>query len=42
MRTALTAIDVFDKEIAAVARALPDFDLFDSLPGAVAPNPGHW
>jgi hypothetical protein len=25
---------VFDKEIAAVARTLPDFDLFDSLPGA--------
>src|SRR5258708_39907469 len=34
LRTALAAIDVFDREIAAVARALPDFDLFDSLPGA--------
>jgi len=34
LRTALAAIDVFDKEIAAVARTLPDFDLFDSLPGA--------
>lgn len=34
LRTALAAIDVFDKEIATVARTLPDFDLFDSLPGA--------
>ena len=34
LRTALAAIDVFDKEIAAVARTLPDFGLFDSLPGA--------
>jgi transposase len=34
LRTALAAIDVFDREIAAVARTLPDFDLFDSLPGA--------
>ena len=25
---------MFDREIAAVARTLPDFDLFDSLPGA--------
>jgi transposase len=33
-RTALAAIDVFDKEIATVARTLPDFDLFDRLPGA--------
>ena len=32
LRTALAAIDVFDKEIAAVARTLPDFDLFDSCP----------
>jgi transposase len=34
LRTALAAIDLFDKEIATVARTLPDFDLFDSLPGA--------
>jgi transposase len=34
LRTALAAIDVFDKEIATVARTLPDFDLFDRLPGA--------
>jgi transposase len=34
LRAALAAIDVFDKEIAAVARTQPDFDLFDSLPGA--------
>lgn len=34
LRTVLAAIDVFDKEIAAVARKMPDFDLFDSLPGA--------
>lgn len=34
LRTVLAAIDVFDKEIARIARTLPDFDLFDSLPGA--------
>jgi transposase len=27
-------IDVFDQEIAALVRTLPDFALFDSLPGA--------
>ncbi|KAA0995029.1 IS110 family transposase, partial [Paraburkholderia panacisoli] len=34
LRTVLDAIDVFDKEIAAVAHSLPDFALFESLPGA--------
>ena len=34
LRTVLWAIDVFDREIAAVARAQPDFALFDCLPGA--------
>ena len=34
LRTVLSAIDVFDREIAAVARAQPDFALFDCLPGA--------
>jgi hypothetical protein len=34
LRTALTVIDTFDKEIATVARTLPDSDLFDCLPGA--------
>ncbi|MDN7177046.1 transposase [Caballeronia sp. SEWSISQ10-4 2] len=34
LRTVLDAIDVFDKEIAAVAHTLPDFALFESLPGA--------
>src|SRR5258708_29713017 len=34
LRTAISAIDVFDREIAALARAQPDFALFDCLPGA--------
>ena len=34
LRTVLDAIDVFDKEIAAVAHTLPNFALFESLPGA--------
>jgi transposase len=36
LRTVLNVIDVFDKEIATVAHAQPDFALFDSLPGAGA------
>ncbi len=34
LRTVISAIDVFDREIAALARAQPDFALFDCLPGA--------
>ena len=34
LRTTLAVIDVFDQEIAALVRTLPDFALFDSLPGA--------
>jgi transposase len=34
LRTTLAAIDMFDKEIAALAPTLPDFALFESLPGA--------
>ena len=34
IRTALSGIDVFDRQIAAVARTLPDFALFECLPGA--------
>ncbi|WP_429354212.1 IS110 family transposase [Paraburkholderia sp. 32] len=34
LRTALAGIDVFDREIATVARTLPDFALFECLPGA--------
>jgi transposase len=34
LRAVLTAIGRFDREIAAVARTLPDYALFDSLPGA--------
>ncbi|MFM0572780.1 transposase [Paraburkholderia caledonica] len=34
LRTALAAIDVFDREISTVARTLPDFALFEGLPGA--------
>src|SRR5260370_25754009 len=33
LRAALAAIDLFDEEIAALARTLPDFNLFESLPG---------
>lgn len=34
LRTALAAIDRFDKEIAVVAKTLPDYGLFQELPGA--------
>ncbi|MGF6371631.1 transposase [Paraburkholderia sp. RAU6.4a] len=34
LRMALAGIDVFDREIATVARTLPDFALFECLPGA--------
>lgn len=34
LRTTLTAINRFDEEIAAVASTLPDYALFQSLPGA--------
>ncbi|HEV3422300.1 MAG TPA: IS110 family transposase [Paraburkholderia sp.] len=34
LRTVLTAIDRFDSEIAAVAGTLPDYALFQGLPGA--------
>ena len=34
LRTTLTAINRFDQEIAAVASTLPDYALFQSLPGA--------
>ncbi|MGF6875079.1 IS110 family transposase [Paraburkholderia sp. MM5477-R1] len=34
LRTTLAVIDIFDEEIAALARTLPDFALFESLPGA--------
>jgi hypothetical protein len=34
LRTVLTVIDRFDKEIERVASALPDYALFRSLPGA--------
>jgi transposase len=34
LRTTLTAINLFDQEIAAVASTLPDYALFQSLPGA--------
>ncbi len=34
LRTALAAIDRFDKEIAVVAKTLPDYGLFEELPGA--------
>ncbi|KAA1001649.1 IS110 family transposase [Paraburkholderia panacisoli] len=34
LRATLAAIDMLDEEIAALARTLPDFALFDSLPGA--------
>jgi transposase len=34
LRTTLTAINLFDEEIAAVASTLPDYALFQSLPGA--------
>jgi transposase len=34
LRTVLTAIDRFDREIATVAGTLPDYTLFQGLPGA--------
>jgi transposase len=34
LRTVLTAIDQFDREIATVAGTLPDYALFQGLPGA--------
>jgi transposase len=34
LRTVLTAIDGFDREIATVAGTLPDYTLFQGLPGA--------
>ncbi len=36
LRVTLQAIDRYDKEIAAIARTLPDYALFSSLPGAGA------
>jgi len=36
LRTVLAAITQFDREIAAVARTLPDYALFGNLPGAGA------